>query len=97
MSASRVNFEMSDAQRSSLDDLQRKTGATLRDLINNGLSLLQWAVNETLRGNEIAAINEKQENYRVLVMPLLQTVMHRQEQLRREQQRETNLGRVNTI
>lgn len=85
MRTSRVNFEMNDAQRASLEDLQTKTGATIKDLINNGLSLVQWAVSETLRGNEIAAINEEQRNYRILVMPLLQSVIARQEQLRREQ------------
>jgi len=35
---------------------------------------LEWAVNETKDGNEIAAVNEEAETYRVLVLPLLQRV-----------------------
>lgn len=85
ISSSRVNFEMNDAQRDSLDELQRRTGASLKDLINNGLSLVQWAVNETLRGNEIAAVNEDQKTFRVLVLPLLDNV-NRIEERRKEEE-----------
>jgi hypothetical protein len=84
MRPSRVTFEMNEAQKDSLDDLQRKTGLSIRDLMNNGLSLVLWAVNETLKGHEIAAVNEKQKTYRILVMPLLDSVIGR-EQLKREQ------------
>jgi hypothetical protein len=71
----RVNFEMSEAQVSSLRQLQERTGASsLKDLINQALSVLEWAANEAAHGNEIAAVSEDGNSYRVLVTPLLQHV-----------------------
>jgi hypothetical protein len=72
----RLNLELSDAQMSSLKALQVRTGAaTMKDLVNNALSILEWAVDETARGNEVAALNESESAYRVLVTPLLQHVV----------------------
>lgn len=74
----RVNFEMNKSQISSLRDLQNVTGASsIRELINNALSIMEWAANETAKGNEIAAVNEQQKTYRVLVSPLLQNAAKR--------------------
>jgi hypothetical protein len=69
----RLNFEFTQEQVKELKDLQRKTGcATMKDLFNNALSVLEWTVDESMKGNEIAAINESDRNYRVLVAPVLQ-------------------------
>lgn len=46
----------------------------MKDLVNNAFTILEWAVEETRAGNEIAAINRQQEVYRVLVTPILQRV-----------------------
>jgi hypothetical protein len=71
----RLNFEFSEEQVADLKELQQKTGiATTKDLFNQALSLLEWAVDETANGNEIAAVSEDDKNYRVLVTPLLQRV-----------------------
>ena len=78
----RLNFEFSEEQIMDLKSLQQKTGAaTMKDLFNNAFSMLEWAVEETVNGNEVAALSEEDKNYRVLVMPLLQRVakQHRQE------------------
>jgi len=78
----RVNFEMNDSQMNSLRDLQGRTGApSIKDLVNNALSILEWAADETARGNEIAAVNEEQSTYRVLVTPLLQHVARHRSQV----------------
>ena len=71
----RLNLEISESQMSSLKALQQRTGAnSMKDLVNNALSILEWAVDETARGNEVAALNESESAYRVLVTPLLQHV-----------------------
>jgi hypothetical protein len=71
----RLNLEINDTQMNSLKALQERTAASsMKDLVNNALTLLEWAVDETAKGNEIAALNEDDTNYRVLVMPLLQHV-----------------------
>lgn len=71
----RLNLEISDVQMNSLRALQKRTGAnTMKDLVNHALTLLEWAVDETANGNEVAAVNEKKATFRVLVTPLLQHV-----------------------
>ncbi|MGA2022588.1 MAG: hypothetical protein ABSH02_18495 [Candidatus Sulfotelmatobacter sp.] len=74
----RLNFEFADERVGDLKQLQAETGAeSMKDLVNNALSLLEWAVKETEDGNEIAAVNAGDETYRVLVLPLLQRVAKR--------------------
>lgn len=69
----RLNFEFADERVEELKQLQAETGTeSMKDLVNNAFSLLEWAVTETKDGNEIAAVNEDNETYRVLVLPLLQ-------------------------
>lgn len=75
----RLNFEFTDERVGDLKQLQSETGAeSMKDLVNNAFTLLEWAVNETKNGNEIAAVNEADETYRVLVLPLLQQVAKKQ-------------------
>lgn len=74
----RLNFDFADERVGDLKQLQAETGAeSMKDLVNNALSLLEWAVKETEDGNEIAAVNQGDETYRVLVLPLLQRVAKR--------------------
>ena len=71
----RINFDISDVHMESLKELQRKIGvATMKDLFNNAVTILEWAVEETAHGNEIAAVNEEAKVYRVLATPPLQHV-----------------------
>lgn len=68
----RINFEFSEDRVKDLKRLQKDSGAeNMKDLVNNAFTILEWAINEVKNGNEIAAVNEKEETYRVLVMPLL--------------------------
>jgi len=76
----RLNLEISDAQMNSIKALQQRTGASsMKELVNNAISILEWAVEETARGNEVAALNESESAYRVLVTPLLQYVAKREQ------------------
>ncbi len=76
----RLNLEISNAHMDALKALQKRTGAgSMKDLVNHALTMLEWAVDETAKGNEIAAVNEKKEVYRVLITPLLQHVKNSKE------------------
>jgi hypothetical protein len=78
----RLNFELTDAQINSLKALQQRTGASsMKDLVNAALSILKWAVDETANGNDVAAINESDSAYRVLVTPMLQHVAEHERQV----------------
>jgi hypothetical protein len=69
----RLNFEFNDAQVESLNALKQKTGAaSMKDLFNNALTMLEWAVDETEQGKEIVATDGKDS--RVFVTPLLRQV-----------------------
>jgi len=77
----RLNFEFSDDRVTELKGLVDETDAeNMKDLVNNALSLLEWAVKETKDGNEIAAVNQADETYRVLVLPMLQRVAKKKAQ-----------------
>jgi hypothetical protein len=71
----RLNFEFPEDRIEELKQLQTETGTeSMKDLVNNAFTILEWAVKETENGNEIAAVNDSDETYRVLVIPLLQRV-----------------------
>ncbi|MGC2742791.1 MAG: hypothetical protein WA672_06360 [Candidatus Angelobacter sp.] len=71
----RMNFEFTEERIQDLQQLREDIGAeSMKDLANNAFTLLEWAVNETKNGNEIAAVNEREKVYRVLIMPLLRNV-----------------------
>jgi hypothetical protein len=71
----RLNLDITDAQMKSLKVLEHRTGAnSMKDLVNNALTVFEWAVDETAKGNEVAAVSEDESAYRVLVTPLLQHV-----------------------
>jgi len=74
----RLQFEISEDRLRELEALINATGAsTKKELMNNALTLFEWAVNEEKAGNTIASINENSKSYRELVMPLLKNVKKR--------------------
>lgn len=74
----RLNFELSEERMNDLKSLAAKTElATMKDLVNNALTIFEWAVSEVEAGNEIAAVNDQKEIYRVLITPALQTITKR--------------------
>jgi hypothetical protein len=70
----RLNFEFSEERIKELKALQAELDIDMKTLMNNALSIFEWCVEETKRGNEIAAVNEAEKTYRVLITPLLQSL-----------------------
>jgi hypothetical protein len=69
----RLNFEFPEDRVQELKDLQAAAGAeNMKELVNNALTILEWAIKEVKNGNEIAAVNENDQVYRVLITPLLE-------------------------
>jgi len=71
MKIARIQFEMPDKAKE-LDALMDETGIqSKKELFNNALTLLKWAIKETRQGNSIASVDEKHGKYRELQMPIL--------------------------
>jgi len=70
----RLNFEFSEERIKELKALQATLDVDMKTLVNNALSIFEWCVEETKAGNEIAAVNESDQTYRVLITPLLQSL-----------------------
>ena len=71
----RMNFEMPEDRVNELKALQAETGSdSMKELFNNALTMLEWAIKEVKRGNDIAAVNEAENVQRVFVTPLLERV-----------------------
>jgi len=74
----RLQFEFYEDRINDLKRLKEETGSeTLKELFNNALTMFEWAVEEVKNGNEIAAVNEREKVFRVLVTPLLERVAKR--------------------
>ena len=72
MKIARIQFEMPEDKARELDVLMQETGVqSKKELFNNALTLLKWAIKETRNGNSIAAVDEKHGKYRELQMPIL--------------------------
>ena len=71
----RMNFELPEERVNELKALQSETGSeSMKELFNNALTMLEWAIKEVKNGNEIAAVNEADKVYRVFITPLLERV-----------------------
>src|SRR6266513_240513 len=58
-----------------LDQLAAEAGlATRKDLFNNALTLLNWAVREVKRGRVIASVDESTQRFTELHIPMLDAV-----------------------
>lgn len=78
MSKSRFQFEVKEDRADEIRSLMEDTGIeSNRDLFNNALTLLEWAVDEVKAGNTIASINEANQVYRELQMPILRSAAAR--------------------
>lgn len=68
----RVQLDISARQLKELEVLMEVCNLTTKkDLFNNALSILQWAVEESERGNVIASINDSENKIRELTTPAL--------------------------
>jgi hypothetical protein len=71
----RIQFELPSEKVKELEALMRETRITTRkDLFNNALTLLEWAIQEKRGGKKIASVDENNKRYKELVMPILEAV-----------------------
>jgi hypothetical protein len=71
----RIQIEISPGKREEIEQLMATCGiATKGELINNALTLFKWAVRKISEGNIVAAINEEEEVYQELEIPILSRV-----------------------
>ena len=72
---SRIQFELSDDKVAELEKLMAESGIkTKKELFNNALTLLEWAIKERKAGKTIASVDEKANRYKELLMPVLSAV-----------------------
>jgi len=78
----RFQFELPPQRAKEIDELMKDCGVeTKKELFNNALSLLKWAIRETKKGNVIASVDEENGNYRELQMPIFETVRPHRERV----------------
>jgi hypothetical protein len=71
----RIQFELSADKVRELEKLMAEADVpTKKDFINNALTLLVWAMEETRAGRVIASLDQSTENYKELVMPVLSAI-----------------------
>jgi hypothetical protein len=71
----RIQLELPEEKVLELKGLMAETGVeTYKELFNNALTLLEWAAEQTKAGRVIASVDERNDRYRVLLMPILETV-----------------------
>lgn len=70
-----MELNLRDDQIKQLDELMQKTKLTNRvDLLNNALTLFEWAVQTKAAGRMVASLDEKSGTARELVLPALENV-----------------------
>jgi hypothetical protein len=73
MSNVRIQVDFSRERVSELEKVMKLCGmSTKKELLNNALSLFEWAVREVMRGRAVASVDEEDQKYRELQMPTLQ-------------------------
>ena len=81
MAMARIQFELSREKNEELEALMKRTGIrTKKDLINNALTIFEWAVNERARGRIIASVDEEEKKYKEILMPVLEHVARKKKE-----------------
>jgi hypothetical protein len=69
----RLQLEMSEEAVRQIDLMLQESGVTTKsELIRNALALLEWAIDETKKGNFVGSMNKASKTYRELRMPALE-------------------------
>lgn len=88
----RIQIELAEDRVKTLERLMRSCDiATKKELMNNALTLLEWAVGEVVKGNIIISLNERENRYRELQMPIFFNVA-KEEAAQREQREAVAAG-----
>jgi len=76
MAITKITFELPEEKLRELEALMSECGVrTKKDLLNNALTLLEWAINEKKTGSAIASIDEKEKKYKEITMPIFSHVV----------------------
>jgi hypothetical protein len=68
----RFQFDVTVDRAEDVRELLAATGSeSNKELFNNALTILEWAVSETQKGNTIASVDDQNQRYRELQMPIL--------------------------
>ena len=68
----RLQVDMTRERLEAIDQLVRITGlATRKELLDNALTLLAWAVRETRKGRPIGSADQSGGNFKEVAMPCL--------------------------
>jgi hypothetical protein len=71
----RMQIDLDEGGTSLFQYLQSTTGcASHKELLNNAISLLLWAVRQHQQGRTVASLDEEKRTYKHLDMPLLNQV-----------------------
>ena len=69
----RIQFDLDAEGLQLLEDLKAVTGLkTYKDLFNNAITLLDWAIAQRRAGRTIASMDKGNENYKELQMPAIE-------------------------
>jgi len=72
----RMQFDLPEDRLQELDTLMSKCGiSTRKELFNYALTMLEWAVDESENGHDIAAIDRAKKEFYSLRMPILKRQM----------------------
>ena len=72
----RLQIELADERLKQYEQLMEKCGIrTKKDLINNALTLLEWAVRELEKGNIVVSLDEEENRYKELCLPALSNIV----------------------
>jgi len=74
----RLQVDFDELRMKELEELMKTCNiSTKKELLNNAFSLFAWAVREVSRGNTIASVNDSEQIYRELQMPVLNAAARR--------------------
>ncbi len=74
----RIQLDMDNEGMRWIEELKGATGLkTHKDLFNNSLTLLDWAVQQRQEGRIIASLDERNKDYKELQMPALERAASR--------------------
>ncbi len=77
----RIQFELPEDKVRELEKIMKESRlATRKDLFNNALTLFEWAIRERKKGKIIASIDERNQSFKEIVMPSLESVSRKEEE-----------------
>jgi hypothetical protein len=71
----RIQLELPQDKVERLEALMKESGIkTKKELLNNALTFLEWAINERKDGKIIASVDEREKKLKELIMPLFASI-----------------------